>query len=89
MYALVRRPAPVGHRSAVDTAAVRRTAAELADVGGGTAVHLDVHIHPRDVAGRSAAVLVGIGPGPVEREDAVSVRRRRETAEQRRRVRCP
>ena len=65
------RQGVVGHRAGVDAVAIRRAAVELADERGGTAIDLDIDVHQGDRAGGNAAVLVGIGPGPVEREDAV------------------
>ena len=65
----------------VDAVAVGRAPIELTDEHGRTTIDLDIDVHQGDRAGGNAGVLVGIGPGPVEREDAVAVRRRGQAAE--------
>ncbi len=79
----------VRQRTGVDAAGVGRAASELADDRGAASIDRDVDVYQRDGAGGRAAVPVGIGAGPVEREDAVGVRRRRQSAELGRRERGP
>ena len=44
---------------------------ELSDQSRRAAIDRDINVHECDESGRSAAILVGIGAGPVKGKDAV------------------